>query len=129
MFRALTESEHFIQAFSKILRYIQRYWGIYCASLAYSQPCHILLPCETLARHIQSSAIGHYSAIFRNIQNFVQRLHIQKPGILRILHYSVLFHNCILKHIQNLVIFTKIYEYSKSDIFKTRFIFRTLSKI
>ena len=42
------------------------------------------------------------------IQNLVQLLDMKKPGILVILEYSELFHNCILQYIQNPVIFTKI---------------------
>ena len=68
---------------------------------------------EILTRHIRNLSIGHQSAIFRLIQNFAQHLHTQKPGILGILEYSEPFHNCNPTHIQNSVIFTKIYEYSK----------------
>ena len=71
-----------------------------------------------LTRHIQNPATGHYLAMFRCIQDLVQRLYTVKPGILSILEYSELFHNCIQMHIQNLVTFTK-----------TRHIFRTLPKI
>ena len=67
-----------------------------------------LKPCENLTRYIQNSAIGHYSTIFRHIQNLAQLLHMQKPGILRILEYWKLFHNCFPTHIQNPSIFTKI---------------------
>ena len=68
--------------------------------------------------HIQNSAIGHYLAIFWHIQNLVQRLHTQKPGILGILEYSQTFRNCIPMYIQNVVILTKIYKYSKLWLFK-----------
>ena len=57
----------------------------------YSEPCH--------------------RTLFSHIQNLVQCLHTQKPGILRILEYSVQFHNCILTHIQDSVMFIIIYEY------------------
>ena len=88
------------------------------------QPCHILdpdifrtgsllKPCEALTMHIQNPLIEHYLSIFRHMQNLVQRLHMQKPGILRILEYSELLHNCIRTHIQNPAILTKIYEYSE----------------
>ena len=66
-----------------------------------------------LIMHIQNPAIGHYSTIFRLIQNLVQRLHMQKPGLLKILEYSEPLHNCIPRHIQNPVIFTKICDYSE----------------
>ena len=66
-----------------------------------------------LTRHIQNPAIGHYSTIFRHIQNLVQPLHMQKPDILGILEYSEPFHNYIPTNIQNPVIFTKMYEYSE----------------
>ena len=82
-------------------------------ALAYLEQNAYLKPCETLTRYIQNPVLGHYSAIFRHIQNLVQRLHMQKPDILEILEYSETFHNCILTHIQNHVIFTKIYEYSE----------------
>ena len=55
--------------------------------------------------------MGHYSATFRHIQNLVQHLYTQKPGILRILEYSEPFHNYIPTHIQGPVILTKIYKY------------------
>ena len=41
--------------------------------------------CEKLTRFIQNSAIGHYSTIFKHIENLAQLLHMQKPGILGIL--------------------------------------------
>ena len=53
--------------------------------LSFLQPDTYLKPCETLTRHIQNPAIGHYLAIFRHIQNLVQHLHTQKCGILGIL--------------------------------------------
>ena len=53
--------------------------------------------------------IQPHSVIFRT-------LHTQKSGLLGILEYSKSFHNCITRHIQNPVIFTKIYEYSNSGI-------------
>ena len=48
------------------------------------------------------------------IQNFVQCLHIQKPGILRILECSELFDNCIPTHIH-----TPCHIYKHLQIFKT----------
>ena len=73
-------------------------------TLAYLEPEAYLKPCKTLTRHIQEPVIGNYSAIFRHIQNLLQRLHVQKPGMLKILEYPEQFHNCILTHIQNPVI-------------------------
>ena len=72
-----------------------------------------LKPCETLTRHIQNPTARHYSVIFRDIQNPVQCLHMQKPGILGILEYSEPFHNCISTYIQNPNIFTKTNKYSE----------------
>ena len=72
-----------------------------------------LKPFETLTRHIQNFAIGHYSAIFGRIQNLLKRWHMQKAGILEILEYSEPFHNCIPTYIQNTAIFMKIYKYSE----------------
>ena len=57
------------------------------------------------------AAIGHYSVILRHFQSLAQRLHTQKPGMLGILQYLEPFHNGIPTHIQNLVIFAKIYRY------------------
>ena len=84
------------KAYSGLFRHIQHplqssnihnlaiFWG-----LAYLEREVYLKPCETLTtRDIQNPAIGHYSAIFRQIQSLVQRLHTQKPGILEILEYS-----------------------------------------
>ena len=88
-----------IQAYSSIFStlYNPRIFTV----LSYFEPWHLepwayLKPCEALARHrIQNPAMGHYSVIFRHIQNLMQCLHMQKPGILGILEYSELFHNCI----------------------------------
>ena len=68
-----------------------------------------LNPCETLTGHIQSPVIGHYSAI----------LTLHNACICLKLTYSKLFHNCILSHIQNPVIFTKIHKltYLKPDTY------------
>ena len=77
-------------------------------ALAYLELEAYLKHCETLTKHIQNPAIGHYSDIFRDIQNLVQRLRTQKPGLLGILEYLEPFHNCIPRHIQNPVILMKI---------------------
>ena len=78
-----------------------------------------------MTRDIQDTAVGHYSAIFRKIQNLMQCLHMQKPVILRILEYSEL---SMLTHIQNPVIFTKFTNIQDSEIFKTWHILKTFSK-
>ena len=83
------------------------------SSLPYLEPEASLKPCETLTRHIQNTATGHYSAIFRHIQSLAPRLHTQKPDIFRILEYSQTFHNCIPAHIQSPIISTKICKYSE----------------
>ena len=93
----------------------------------YKPPEAYLKSCDTLTRHIQNPSIGYYSAIFRHIQNLVQRLHMQKPGILAILEYSELFHNCIPSHIQSYL--RKFTNIQNSSIFKTHHVFRTLSNI
>ena len=72
-----------------------------------------------LTRHIQNPDIGHHSAIFRHIQNLVQRLHMQKPDILGILEYSEPFHNYISTYIQNLANLQKFTNIENSDILKT----------
>ena len=51
-----------------------------------------ILNSEKLPRHIQNYVIGHYLTLFRHMQNLVQCLHMQKPGILEIFEYSELFH-------------------------------------
>ena len=66
---------------------------VYIHTLAYLELQGYLKSCEMLTRHIQNPAMWHYSTIFRHIQNLVQCLHMQKPGILRISEYSKLFHN------------------------------------
>ena len=90
-----------------------------CVALAYSWPCHIQsasvfrifrIYLAYLTRHIQNPAIGHYLTIFRHIPNLVQRLHMQKPGIIG---YSEPFHNCKSTHIQNPATLTKIYDCSE----------------
>ena len=68
-----------IQAYSVLLRHIQAYWGIAKA----------------------------YSGLFMHIQNLLSPSHMQKPDIFGILEYTEPFHNFILTHIQNPVIFTK----------------------
>ena len=93
-----------IQAYSALLRDIHSCWDIIkaysapCVTLAYSQPWHILSPgifitgglFKTLwnADQAYSEHSGHYSAIFKNTENLVQRLHKQKPDIFGILEYS-----------------------------------------
>ena len=51
-----------------------------------------ILNSERLPRHIQNYVIGHYLVLFRHMQNLVQCLHMQKPGILEIFDYSEPFH-------------------------------------
>ena len=94
-----------------VLVYFEREAYLKPYDQAYSKPYHMV-----------------YSTIFRHIQNFVQRLLMQKPGILRILEYSELFHNCIPKHVENTVI-RKFMNIQNSDILKTRNMFRNLSKM
>ena len=107
-----------------LLRHIQAYSGILSTlpslhihnlaifwAVAYLEPEAYLKPCKTLTKYIQNPAIGHYSAIFRHIQNLVQCLHTQKPGILGILEYSGRFRKFTPTH--NPVILTKIYKYSE----------------
>ena len=52
-------------------------------ALAYLEPETYFKPCETLIRYIQNPAIGHYSDIFRHIQNLVKRLHTLKPDTIQ----------------------------------------------
>ena len=115
----------FIKAYSLIFRHqaivrlIQLY-SVPCVTrchnlaifwaLAYLELEAYFKPSETLTRHFQNPTITHYSAVFRHIQNLVQRFHLQKLGILGILENSKSFHNYIPMYIQNHVIFTKICE-------------------
>ena len=63
-----------------------------------------------------------------HIQNLVQCFHTQKLGIFEILEYSEPFHNCIPNHIQNPVIFAKIFKYSEPcHIYENLRISRTLT--
>ena len=115
----------FIKAYSLILRHqsivrlIQLY-SVPCVtrchnlaifwSLAYLELEAYLKPSEALTRHFQNPTITHYSAVFRHIQNLVQRFHLQKLGTPGIVENSKSFLNCIPMYIQNHVIFTKICE-------------------
>ena len=65
-----------IETYSHILRHTQSYSGIF-STLCNPHIFTTLPYSKTLTRHIQNSAIGHYSAIFRHIQNVLQRLHTQ----------------------------------------------------
>ena len=116
-----------------LLKHTQTYFGIfstlynpriftnlpYSELIAYLELEGSLKSCETF-RHIQNPAIGHYTAIFMHIQNLVQCLHLQKPGILRIFEYSESFHNSIPTHIQNSRIFCH-------HIYENLWMFRTLT--
>ena len=54
---------------------------------------------------------------------------MQKPGILRILEYSELFHICIPTYIGTLSYLRKRTNIQNSGMFETRQIFRTVSEI
>ena len=104
-------------------------------TLLYSEPSMfrtggLFKTLQTMTRHIRNPAKGHYSAKFRYIQNLVQRLHTQKPGIVRILKYSEPSHNCIPTDIQNPVLLTTIWEYLELSPLKVKsgHIIRALSK-
>ena len=140
---------HHIQSYLALLKDIHAYWGIFrliltysaiCITFAYSQPYHILShgifrteaylePCKTLTRHIQNPVMWYYSAIFRHIQNLVQRLHMHKPsiiGILEIQDSSIIESRQLFRILPYLQKFTNI---ENSDIFKTQYILRILSII
>ena len=103
-----------------IFRLIQAYLAP-CVTLVYSQPYHIVSPgviktgglFKNLRNIGQACSESCHGAFFSHIQNLMQRVHTRKPGILRVLEYSELFHKYIPKDIQNPVIFTKIYKYSE----------------
>ena len=82
------------------------FWALACLG-----PEAYLKPCETLTRHIQNPAIGHYSAIFRHIQKLLQRLCIRRnltySECCKIKNPSII----ASRHIQNPVIITKICKY------------------
>ena len=109
--------------------------------LAYIEPETYLKPYEKLTRYIQNPA----RALFSHFQTYSERCatlayaetwDTQNPGMFRTFPY------CILMHIQNPVIFTKIYEcswtltYLKSDTyaepsqrFKMEFFFKNSWKL
>ena len=113
----------------RVIKAYSAYWGIIkaysapCVALAYSQPCHILSLSPGMIRTgglfkilwnvNQAYSKPYHGVLFSHIQVYSECLHVQKPGILGILEYSEFFHNCIPTHIQNSVIFTKIFEYSE----------------
>ena len=66
----------------KLLRHIQAYSGIFSTQCNTCIPVDCFKPFETLTKHIQNPAMGHYLVLFRHIKNLMQRLHTQKPGIL-----------------------------------------------
>ena len=68
----------YIQEYSARLSHVQTYSEL-CVTL-HIQPLSVSVP---VTRHIQNPVLGHYSAIFRHIQNLVQRLHVQKPDVLK----------------------------------------------
>ena len=111
----------FLQVYASMFNHIQRFWGIlthietllrhiqaYSApfgTLASSQPCHILSP-----------SIFRTGGWFKPCETLTRHIHSPAIG-----NYSV-----ILKHIRNPA---QSLHTEKSDIFKTRLIFRTISKI
>ena len=114
-----------IQLYSAFLKYIHAFRPLQVyltpyVTLTYSQPCNILTPAilrtgplfKTLWNADQPY-LDPYRALFNNISNLVLRFHMQKHGIVQILDYLELFHICIPTHIQNSIIFTKIYECSE----------------
>ena len=92
----MSDSGWCFQVYAGIVNHIQHCYGIFTHT-------------ETFLRHIQVyfmqvsqvySELCHRT-LFNHIQNLLQFLHMQKPGMPRILEYSELFHNCFLTHIQN----------------------------
>ena len=134
----------FFQVYAAIFNlftFIQAY-SAPCVTLAYLQPCCILNSSLLRTGGLFETLWNlDHSAIFSHIQNLVQRLHIQKSDILRILEYSRLFHDCILtrsepRHIyENLRIFRNLI-YLKPDtylepsqIFKMEFLQKYLKTV
>ena len=95
-----------------------------CDTLAYSQPCHILSldifrtegSFKILWNVVQAYLEPCRGALFSHIQAYSEpcaTLAYAETWHTQILEYPELFHNCIAMHIQNPVIFTKIYKYSE----------------
>ena len=110
-----------IQSYLALLRHIHTYWDIKAYSdlfrhiqqPVYSWHIHNLAIFWAMAYLEQETYLKPCVTLTRHIQNLVQGLHMQKPGILGILEYLELFHKCIPMHIQDPFIFIKIYEYSE----------------
>ena len=97
--------------------------------MAYLETEAYLEPCKTLTRHIQNPVMWYYSAIFRHIQNLVQRLHMRKSsiiGILEIQDSSIIESRRLFRILLYLQKFMNI---ENSDILKTQYILRILSMI
>ena len=89
-----------IKSYSALLRHIHAYSGIF------STPCNsrifkTILLLKTLSNVDQAYSEPCHRALFSDIQNRVQRLHMQKLGKLGILENLELFHSCIPRDIQN----------------------------
>ena len=79
-----------------------------------------LKPCGTLTRNIQNPAIGHYSNIFRHIQNLAQHLHMQNLAYSESWNIQNLFINASRQIFRILSYKRKFANIQYSDIFKTR---------
>ena len=70
----ISYSHYIIKVYSSLFRHIQhpvKHWHIHNFAIfwgpTYLEPDAYSKPCETLTRHTQNPAIGHYSGIFRNL--------------------------------------------------------------
>ena len=114
-----------IKAYSPILR---NSYGIFrliqsysapCVTLTYSQPPHILSSgrfktvwiFQILWNIDQIYSKPCHKALLSHIKAYPEPC--ATLGIVGILEYSEPFHNCITTHIQNSVMFTKMYKYSE----------------
>ena len=79
-----------------------------------------LKPCGTLTRNIQNPAIGHYSNIFRHIQNLAQHLHMQNLAYSESWNIQNLLINASRQIFRILSYKRKFANIQYSDIFKTR---------
>ena len=90
-----------IHSYSALLRHIHAYWVIFQAySGIFSTLCNPHL-FKTLWNIDEAYSQPCHRALFSHIQTYklLQHLHMEKPGIFRILEYSKPLHNCTLMYI------------------------------
>ena len=125
--------QHFI--FSWLLRHIEtlsrhiQAYSVTCVTLAYSQPCHILTPgmlragslFKTLWNVDQTYLEPYHRILFSHIQAYSEPC--------TTLAYTETWYTWNLGIFRNLSYLQKFANIQSPDIFKTRYIFRTLPKV